>query len=51
MRDLLKVEWNEADPARGIDYVYLADEDYQKVAASVKATRRPQPNGEQSPAH
>jgi hypothetical protein len=46
VRDLLKVEWLENDPARGVDYVYLSDEDYEKVQASVKATLRPQPDGE-----
>lgn len=46
VRDVLKVEWIEGDPARGIDYVYLADEDHQKVAGSVKATLRVQPDGE-----
>ena len=46
VRDLLKVEWIEGDPARGLDYVFLADEDYQKVQGSVKAALRVQPDGE-----
>lgn len=35
----------ENDPARGVDYVYLSDEDYEKVQTSVKATLRPQSDG------
>jgi hypothetical protein len=45
VRDLLKVEWVEGDPARGVEYVYLADEDYQRVHASVKAAPRTAPDG------
>ena len=46
VRDLLKVEWVEDDPSRGLDYVYLAEEEYQKVFASVKANLRVMPDGE-----
>lgn len=46
VRDLLKVEWVQGDPARGLEYVYLAEEDYQKVHASVKATLSVQTTGE-----
>lgn len=49
MRDLLKVEWVEGDPSRGLDYVYLAEEEYQKVFASVKASLRVMPDGECNP--
>lgn len=45
VRDLLKVEWVEGDPARGVEYVYLSDEDYQRVHASVKAAARTAPDG------
>jgi hypothetical protein len=46
VRDLLKVEWVEGDPSRGLDYVYLAEEEYQKVFGSVKARLRVMPDGE-----
>lgn len=46
VRDLLKVEWVQGDPARGLDNVYLSDDDYQRVKASVKAELRVQPDGE-----
>lgn len=46
MRDLLQVEWVQGDPARGLEYVYLSEPDYQKVNASVKAKLSVQPDGE-----
>jgi len=46
VRDLLKVEWVQGDPARGLDSVYLSDDDYQRVKASVKAELSVQPDGE-----
>lgn len=46
VRDLLKVEWVQGDPARGLDYVYLSEDDFQKVSSSVKATVSVLPSGE-----
>ena len=46
VRDLLKVEWVQGDPARGMEYVYVSEEDYQKVRGSVKAALSVQPSGE-----
>jgi hypothetical protein len=47
VRDLLQVQWLNDDPAKGVEYVYLAEDDYARISGSVKAQLSVLPSGEE----